>query len=174
MTDQAHPGMTVSDTVTYLKQFPDKRFDIVDGELVEVSPKPLHGRLQAELTLIIGAWLKKNPVGTVHTEVLHVLNGEQFIPDISVNAHTADDAAYFDSPPLLAVEIRSDTQSRPAQRRKAARYIANGTPAVLLILPGESVELYTPNAEPQTFTAGQTVQHIPGLDELTIDVDAII
>jgi len=159
----------------YVEQYPDRRFDIVDGELVEVSPKPLHASLQAELTIIFGLWLRENPIGYVHTEGFHVLNDERFIPDISINAHKADNQAYFSVPPLLAVEIRSDTQSREAQRRKARRYIANGTPAVLLVLPHESLELFTADGgdTPQVFKPGQRVENIPGLDGLQVDVSAL-
>jgi Uma2 family endonuclease len=45
-----------------VEHHPDKRFDFIDGELVEVSPKPLHGYLQAKLIMLLGHWLAENPV----------------------------------------------------------------------------------------------------------------
>ena len=163
MTDQTREQMTHEAFFAHVAQHPDTRFDFMDGELVEVSPKPLHGYLQAQLITLLSLWLRENPIGVVHTEVLHVLNGENFIPDVSVNASRADDRSHFDAPPLLAVEIRSDTQSRAAQRRKARRYVVNGTPAVLLVLPNEAFELFTPQTgdDPQRFASGQTVAGIP-------------
>ncbi len=164
---------TVDDVFDYIERHAYKRFDFLDGELVEVSPKPYHARLQAKLAMIFGIWLKENPIGYVHTEGFHALGEENFIPDISINAEKADDKSYFDKPPLLALEIRSDTQSRPAQRRKAMRYIAQGTPAVLLIMPGEQVEMFTAesNDSPKIYTIGQTVTNIPHFESLTISVD---
>lgn len=172
MTNPVRERMSTEQILAYMDDRPDLHFDIIDGELVEVSPKPFHGRLQANLTILFGLWLRDNPVGVVHTEVNHVLNGEPFIPDISINPSRADDDSYFDTPPLLAVEIRSDTQSRAAQRRKVERYIAHGTPAVLLIMPSEQVELYTSENpdEPAIAAPGQEIDTIPGFPGLTINV----
>ena len=174
MSTQITPGieMTREEFFAYVESHPDKRFDFIDGELVEVSPKPLHGRLQSRLVLVFGLWLRDNPIGETHTEVLHILEGEKFIPDISINATRADGESAFETPPLLAIEIRSDTQSRTAQRRKALRYIAHGTPAVLLVLPGEQIELFTSETgdESLIFKPGETVSGIPGMADLEIDV----
>jgi Uma2 family endonuclease len=54
------------------------------------------------------------------------------------------DADYLTTPPLFVVEIRSDTQSRESQRRKARDYIRLGVKMVVLVLPGESVEVFRP------------------------------
>ena len=168
--------MSPEDFHRYADAHPDVRFDFMDGELVEVSPKPLHGRLQAKLAALFINWLEANPVGVVHTETLHVLNGEKFIPDVSINPTAADDHAYFGAQPLLVVEVRSDTQSREAQRRKALRYLSHDVPAVLVVMPDEQIELFTPQTgdSPLVYKAGQVVGNIPGCDGLTIDVDGAL
>ncbi|MEQ8677272.1 MAG: Uma2 family endonuclease [Aggregatilineales bacterium] len=162
--------------LAYAESHPETRFDFMDGELVEVSPKPLHARLQARLTIRLGNWLDKNPIGHIHTECLHVLNGENFIPDISINAHLADDEPYFDEPPLLAIEIRSDTQSRASQRRKAVSYIEHGTPAVLLLFPKEQIELFTAETgdTPLVFDIDDVIENIPGFSGLRLSVKDVI
>ncbi len=38
--------MTAEEFLAFAEQHPDKRFDFIDGEMVEVSPKPIHGRKQ--------------------------------------------------------------------------------------------------------------------------------
>jgi Uma2 family endonuclease len=134
--------MTPEEFLAFAEQHPDKRFDFMDGEMVEVSPKPLHGRKQVMFTVALEAYTQKHPVGVVYTEVLHVLDGEKFIPDVCINEDS--DADYLTTPPLLAVEIRSDTQSRESQRRKARAYLKHGVKMVVLVLPGESVEVYQP------------------------------
>jgi Uma2 family endonuclease len=132
--------MTAEEFLAFAEQHPDKRFDVIDGEIVEMSPKPLHGRIQTIFAAALETYTKDNPVGTVYTEVLHVLNGGKFIPDVCINH--ASEADYFTTPPLVAIEIRSDTQSKESQRRKARRYIKHGTAMVILALPKKSVEVY--------------------------------
>jgi len=175
MSDQVRDTMTHEEFFAYIALHPDKRFDFIDGEMVEVSPKPMHGYIQAMLATIFNEWIKESAVGYVFTEVLHVLNGQKFMPDVSVNRDRAKDQAYFDTPPLLAVEIRSDSQSRAAQRRKAVDYMQHGTPAVLLIMPDEQVELFTPDTgnEPVVFKAGEVVKDIPVLANLVIDTNRL-
>lgn len=137
--------MTPEEFLAFAEQNPDKRFDFMDGEMVEVSPKPLHGRKQTLLAVALENYTQKHPVGVVYTEVLHVLDGEKFIPDVCINQES--DADYLTIPPRVVVEIRSDTQSRESQRRKARAYIQHGVPMVILVLPGEQVEVYRPDKE---------------------------
>jgi Uma2 family endonuclease len=134
--------MTAEEFITFAEQHPDKRFDFIDGEIVEVSPKPLHGMMQVRLAVALDAYNQQQPLGVVYTEVLHVLNGEKFIPDVAINQATTAD--YLTEPPLIAVEIRSDSQSRESQRRKAQAYIQHGTPLVVLVFPGEGFEVFRP------------------------------
>jgi Uma2 family endonuclease len=137
--------MTAEEFLIFAAQHPDKRFDIIDGEIVEMSPKPLHGRIQTIFAAGLETYTKGNPVGVVYTEVLHVLNGEKFIPDVCINQPSEDD--YFTTPPLVAIEIRSDTQSQESQPRKARRYLKHGTKMVILALPRKSVEVYRRGAK---------------------------
>lgn len=144
--------MTAEEFLAFAEQHPDKRFDFIDGEMVEVSPKPIHGKKQARFTTALQIYVDQNPtIGVVYTEVLHVLNGEKFMPDVCINVES--DADYLTEPPLVAVEIRSESQSRESQRRKARAYIQHGSKMVVLLLPGESVEVYQPDREPLVLTA---------------------
>lgn len=151
----AHRQMTAEEFLAYAEQNPDKRFDFMDGEVVEVSPKPLHGRIHS---IFVGAFLAYNaqhPVGVVYTETLHVLDGEKFMPEVCINEAT--DADYLTTPPLVAVEIRSDSQSRASQRRKAQAYIEHGAKMVILTFPREQVEIYLPGRDPLVLTADDTI-----------------
>ena len=147
--------MTPEGYLDYAEQHPDTHFDFIDGELVEALQKPIQGRLQAQLAYILSSYLDSAALGSTYIEALHVLEGRKFQPDVSINTPT--DADYFTTPPLVAVEIRSDTQSREAQRRKARDYIAHGTPLVLLVMPQESVEVFQPGQDPIVLRAGDTL-----------------
>lgn len=147
--------MTAEQFLALAGQHPDKRFDFMDGELVEVSPTPLHGRKQVLFAAALEAYTQQHPVGVVYTEVLHVLNGEKFIPDVCINLDSQAD--YLTTPPLVAVEIRSDTQSRESQRRKARAYLQHGVKMVVLVLPGERVEVYRPGRAVLVLTAADVL-----------------
>ena len=151
----AQQQMSAEEFLAYAEQHPDKRFDFMDGEMVEVSPKPIHGRIHS---IFVGAFLaynERNPVGVVYTETLHVFNGEKFIPEVAINVAT--EADYLTTPPLVAVEIRSDSQSRAAQQRKARAYIQYGTKMVILTFPRQHVEVYRPGQDPLMLTAKDTI-----------------
>jgi len=159
--------MTAEEFLLFVDQHPDKRFDFVDGEIVEVSPKRLHGRTQTIVVVELEQYTHENPIGIVHTETLHDLQGRFFLPDVSVNRPT--DSDYFTEPPILVVEIRSDTQSRESQRRKARAYIERGTAMVWLFMPGEGVEVYRPGHEPVALTPDDTLTGydvLPGFNVL--------
>ena len=151
-----HKEMTPEEFLIYADQHEDKRFDFIDGEMVEVSPKVIHGGIQSEFTIKFGIYLQKNPIGKVYTEVLHVLGGKKMMPDVCINNPTSED--YFNEiPPLVAVEIRSDSQSKPAQRRKAQAYIENGVKMSIVVFPGEWLEVHRPNREPLTLSYGDVL-----------------
>ena len=143
--------MTAEEFLEYADRHPDKRFDFIDGEMVEVSPKAVHGGLQVEFAAVFRNYLKQNPIGKAYTEVLHVLGGKKYMPDVCINVPTTED--YFNEiPPLVAVEIRSDSQSKTAQRKKAVEYIQNGTKMSILVFPSEGIEVYRPGRDPQVLS----------------------
>jgi len=148
--------MTPEQFLAFADQHPDKRFDFMDGEMVEVSPKPIHGKKQIRFSVALDNYLEAHPeMGVAYSQVLHVLDGERFIPDVCVNIDS--DADYLTTPPLFVVEIRSDSQSRESQRRKMRAYIRHGVPMGVLVLPGEAVEVYRPGQEPSVLTADDTL-----------------
>lgn len=164
-------SMTAEEFLAYAGQRPDQHFDFVDGEVVEVSPKIYHGRIQTIIAAALEGYTRQHPVGKVYTEVLHVLDGVKFIPDVSVNQPSKAD--YFTAPPLLAVEIRSDSQSTEAQRRKAHDYIAQGTRMVWLVLPGEGVEIYRAGGDRQRLSPGDTLQDSALLPGFALPLSAV-
>lgn len=161
------------DFLAYAEACPDKRFDFIDGEIVEVSPKPIHGRIQILLAHLLTLWLEKNPLGVVHSEVLHVLRGKKFIPDISINQPN-DDADYFTDPPLLVVEIKSDSQSEEAQRRKARDYLTRGVPLVWLVFPGRGIETWRAGHDPVVLRSGDSLTGDDVLPGFSVGVDRVI
>ncbi|MEO8606355.1 MAG: Uma2 family endonuclease [Chloroflexota bacterium] len=148
--------MTPEEFLVFADQHPDKRFDFIDREIVEVSPKPIHGKKQIRFSSALDSYLEDHPdIGVAYSEVLHVLNGEKFLPDVCVNVDS--DADYLTTPPLFVVEIRSDSQTRESQRRKMRAYLKHGTKMGVLVLPGEAVEVYQPGQGIQVLSADDTL-----------------
>ena len=137
--------ITAEEFLAYAEQHPNTRFDFIDGEMVEVSPKPIHGRIHTVFVAAMNAYNTQHPLGVVYTETLHVLDDEKFIPEVCINQAT--DADYLTTAPLVAVEIRSDSQSRASQQRKARAYIQHGAQMVILDFPREGVEIYRPGQD---------------------------
>ncbi len=154
----ASKQMTAEDFLAFAGQHPERRFDFLDGEMVEVSPSRVHSRIQALIARLLGNYVDEHGFpAAAHTEALHELDGVKFLPDVSVNRDEPGDLPYFTQPPLLAVEIRSETQSREAQRRKARAYIARGTALVWLVMPNEGVEVHRPGREPLALLPDDTL-----------------
>lgn len=164
--------MTAEEFLAFAEQHPDKRFDFVDGELVEILPKRLQGRIRTLLAGALQHYVESHPIGDVHINVLHEIEGQKFIPDVSINEPS--DSEYFTTPPIVAVEIRSDSQSEAAQRRKAQDYIAHKTRMVILILPGKAVEVYRLGHQPVVLKAGETLDGSDVLPGFSIPVQKLL
>lgn len=166
--------MTAEEFLAYEEAHDLQKFDFIDGEMVEVSAKFEYGRIQVEVAGEFGTWLRQNPIGKAYTEVLHVLGGEKMMPDVCIHNHSGNDAGYFTVAPLVAVEIRSESQTRSAQRKKAAGYIKNGTKMALVIFPGEGLEVFRPNREPLALTYGDTLNGDDVLPGFNVKVDGLL
>jgi len=164
--------MTAEEFLAYEEAHEFQKFDFIDGEIVEVSPKFEHGRIQNEFGRKFGNWLEQNPIGTSVTEVLHVLGGEKMMPDVCI--HVSGTTSYYTTAPLVAVEIRSDSQSRPAQRKKALAYLAHGTRLAIAVFPGEGLEVYRPNHEPVILTYGDTLEGYDVLPGFSVKVNGLL
>ena len=164
--------MTPEEFLIYADQHDDKRFDFIDGELVEVTPNDVHGRIQLEFGTEFTLYLRQNPIGRAYSEVLHVLDGKKMMPDICI--HTSETVDYFKTPPLVAVEIRSESQSKTAQRKKALAYIKAGVKMSILVFPREWLEVHRPNREPLKLSYGNMLNGDDVLPGFSVKVDGLL
>jgi len=131
----------------------DRRFELIDGEIVEKMPTEEHGEIAAFLTIELGIFLKQNPIGKVGQEVRHRLPGDEFnayLPDVSVRTDINRPAVREGAVPhmpALAIEVKSKDDTFRLMRRKAEYYMANGSQMVWLIFPEtRQVEVYSSRA----------------------------
>ena len=118
------------------------RHELIKGELLTMpSPKPLHGRVVANLVILLGLHVKANRLGDVHAESgYHLEHDPDTVlgPDVSfVSVERVDrsDEHYYDGPPDLAVEVLSPGDRKAYVERKLAVYLERGTRSVWLVNP---------------------------------------
>jgi Uma2 family endonuclease len=143
----------------------DRKFELINGEIVEVSPTEFHASIVARITLRIGLFVEQHQSGRIGVEPRHKMPGDDhnaYIPDF---AFTSSESALpivkrgaVPQMPDLAVEVKSPDDNNLALREKAAYYIANGSRMVWLVYPDyELVEIYQPDADVQVLNAKDTI-----------------
>lgn len=133
----------------------DRRFELIDGEVIEKMPAEEHGVIVSILNGEIYVYLKGKPIGRVAVEPRHKMPEDRRnsrIPDL---AFTSSERALpvtrkgaVPQMPDLAVEVKSPDDNVNLLRVKAAFYLANGSRLVWLVYPDQRlVEVYRPDAD---------------------------
>ena len=145
----------------------DRRFELIDGEIVEIMPNEYHNLLGGNLFFELRLFLRDHNLGEVTYETRVRASAEDTlndrIPDISftVTARLLPVVRQGAVPqiPDLCIEIQSPGDSPSEMRTKAAYYLANGAQQVWL--------LFTQKPLIEVIHAGgQTDFYLPG-DTLT-------
>jgi len=119
------------------------RYEIIEGELfVSTSPGLTHQMVLTNLIVLIGHFLKANPVGTIVAGVGVILsNFSGVIPDFVFFSHEQRETIVKDDrlhgPPALVVEILSpgSTNIRRDRVIKLQLYAKHGVPEYWIIDP---------------------------------------
>ena len=149
--------MTMDEFIALVERDPERHYKFdARGDVIEVSPKVIHGVVQGAVVTLLRNWLTDAddalPGYWAVTEVAHELEGWRCRPDVALVRDDSEPIPVM--APLLAVEIRSESNTRSDLRAKAARYLERGTRMVWLVYPEtRSVELYR---------AGEAIQTLGG------------
>jgi Uma2 family endonuclease len=115
---------------------------LIKGELLTMPlPKYEHMRVSANLTIILGQYVKANRLGEVCAEGGYKLESDPDTvlgPDVSFVAHNRvalSPEGYHDGPPDLAIEVLSPGDRRGMVERKLALWLETGTRSVWLVNP---------------------------------------
>ena len=134
-------------------KFADKRYELIDGELMEMAPTSWgHGLLAGEIAHYLRTYVKRFNLGVVPGSdpgyYSPIDESTLLVPDVAFVSYArmppARSAKEF-APlmPDLAVEIKSPSESMPQMRRKARIYLENGSCLVWLVLPDkQAVEVW--------------------------------
>ena len=131
-------------TAQELANLPDEplRHELIKGELLTMPlPKAEHGRVSANLTILLGQHARANMLGEVCTESGYKLERDPDTvlgPDVSFvsqNRIALSPEGYHDGPPDLAVEVLSPGDRRGRVEHKLSLWLELGTRSVWLVNP---------------------------------------
>jgi Uma2 family endonuclease len=164
---------TRADYEAVAAQHPDKRLELVNGEITETVPAQLHAYVVQMLSGFLFVFLQSNPIGIALVEARYGLaddDSNDRIPDLSFITKdkgplvTEGPAPYM---PDLAVEVQSPGQSDRLLLDKADYYLAHGSRMVWLIYPDRRLaEVLTPD-ERHLLTESAAIQGgdvLPGFE----------
>ena len=180
---------TTPRTVEGMLAMPDNGLEreLIRGELRE---KPMtmrnrrHSRVEAEIARVLGNWLQGRtaPRG-------EVVSGEagfrlQQNPDTGVGIDVAyvgaevvaksPNAAFFEGPPILAVEILSPSDTQQDIDEKVSLYLDLGVAIVWVVNAHfKTICVYRPDAEPLMYHQGQVIDAEPNLPDFRASVDSL-
>lgn len=147
MARQAHdapPRLLSVEEYARLQETEEYRSELVRGELVrEPRPGPRHGRTQARLAERLNAYVEKEGLGAVFTDVGVEIPGQPRTvrgPDLAfyVSDRLPDPLpdGFLDAAPDLAVEIVSPSNSVSELLDKVTEYLQAGTHLGWVVDPG--------------------------------------
>lgn len=147
-------------TAEELERMPDdplNRYELVEGRLVRMSPVSFdHGRIVAQLLLLLGRHLKNTPTGVVVADAGFKLASNPDTvrgPDIafvrSDRLPSRGTRGFLKQSPDAVIEVLSPDDRSSEMRRKVAEYLAKGVMAVVVVDPRkEAVTSYRAAGSP--------------------------
>ena len=165
---------------------PGHRYELVDGELVDMDGTPPHGNVTGEIYMLIrlhvrAAGLLLNVgVSTGFRMNPHTLR----FPDVQVTsvermaAYDASAGGWPHFAPDVAVEVVSASNTPAALERKTAEYFAGGSSAVWIADPASrAVRIRRPGVEDEVFGPEDSLSgdpEIPGFSCAVADIFAAL
>ncbi|MCY3945324.1 MAG: Uma2 family endonuclease [Anaerolineaceae bacterium] len=164
--------MSIDEYLALVERNPDTHFEFnAAGDVVTMTPMPDHGNTQITVgtRLTLWLWTGALPGYIAGSEITLDFGDWRCQPDVCV--HRARGKVVPREAPLLAVEIRSDSNTWRELRAKAARYLEHGTQMVWLIDTDERrLELHRAAEPVQTLGAEDTIEGGATLPGFTLRV----
>jgi len=138
------------EAVIALPENADRRFEFIDGEIIDVPSNPFSSEIAILIAAALLAFVRVRKLGRVTGEGAgYIIAGRRLSPDVAFVAASRQDQlareGYNPIAPDLVVEVVSPTDRQPAIRRKLAIYAEAGV-IVWLVYPARRVvEIYAPD-----------------------------
>ena len=134
----------------YLKLEDDKRYEVIEGELLEMpAPSVKHQRLVKKLLKLLDEFVEKKSLGEVFVSPIDVILSETNVvqPDLvfvsKERSEIVQDKGIFGAPDLVVEVISPSTLKRDTEDKKKL-YAKFGIKELWLIFPGEeAVEVFS-------------------------------
>jgi len=164
----------------------EHRYELIEGELVEMSPTgEEHGDIASELNMRIRLFVKEQSLGRVTAaETGYVLwenpagKNTVLAPDVGFMSKSrlssTRSSKFVQGAPDLAVEVLSPTDSYPKTLKKVNLFLKYGTRIVWIVDPKDkTVAEHRPNTEPEIFDVSDTLNGGDVLPGFTLSVKDI-
>ncbi len=152
--------ITMDEFVALVEGNPDIHFKFnAAGDVITMSPMNIHADVQGLIATHFNNWLFTGalPGYGAPTDGAFELEGWRSRPDVAICRRVGK--AIPREAPLLAVEVRSDSNSWRELRAKALRYLACGTQMVWLVDTDERrVEIHRANEQPQRLAGADVIK----------------
>jgi len=142
-------SLTVKDLEKMQAAYPDYRMELVDGDIVVMSPSGYESEeVGTEFARLLGNWVRPRKLGRVagSSAGFRLPNTDLRAPDVSfvqANRLKRSTEDYAELVPDLVVEVKSKTDSLDKLRQKIQEFISLGTQIGILIDPKtRTIEVY--------------------------------
>ena len=161
---------------------PGHRYELVDGELVDMDGAPRHGRMTGHIFVLVNSHITLNdlPLDAGVTTGFQMDPYTLRVPDVHVTrwdrmAEYDEDAGGWPRfAPDVAIEVVSPSNTPAELARKTEEYFANGAQAVWIADPvPRTVAIRRPAAPEQVFGVGDVLTGEPEIPGFTCDVAEI-
>ena len=149
----------------------ERRYELVDGEVVEMAPvNEQHGNVAFKISGAFYVYSRTHGVGSGGVETgYRVSQNPDTVrgPDISFNLSSRDVGeparmGFVPGAPDIAVEVVSPSNTTTEMERKVGEYLAAGSQRVWVVYPStvgalSSVVIYRSDGAVQTFTGDEVI-----------------
>jgi Uma2 family endonuclease len=176
------PGLTVKDLEKLQVQNPDYQMELVEGEIVVMSPSGYESdEVAAEIIALVRNWVRPRKLGRVTASnagfILPNADKDVRAPDASfvlaerLRRTTAD---YAQLVPDLMFEVKSKTDSLSKLRQKIQEFLALGTQVGVLVDPrSRTLEVYRLGVEKEVLGDGDVLrvpELLPGWEMVVAEI----
>jgi Uma2 family endonuclease len=172
--------LTIQDLEKIQHQFPDYRMELVDGDVIVMSPSGYESdEVAAEVIRVLGNWVKPRKLGRVAASSagFKLPNSDLRAPDSSfvlAERLRQSPKSFAQLAPDLTVEVKSPTDSLEDLRAKIGEFLSLGTRVGILVNPDErTVEIHRLDQETVTLQDGDVLtvpELLPGWEVAVADL----